>query len=239
MTAGIGETALSRSKRACSWAAPAIGLVLLVGVACSGDPSFRGIELDTPDLAPSFELQDQFSRSVSLSDFSGKVVVLTFLYTYCPAVCPVVTEALRRTHALLGDDAAAVQFLAVSVDPPRDTVERVHEYSGEKGMLDKWHYLVGTEDELGPVWKAYWLAPYQDEAGQDGDADVHSTGEGEDRNSDGAADGGVLGGAGEDYLVSHATPVFLIDRAGYRRVLFKGASLDVEPLVHDIRLLVK
>ena len=106
-------------------------------------------------------------------------------------------------------------------------------------MLEKWHYLVGTEEELRPVWNAYWLDPYRDELGQDNDAHGHSSDEAEDAAHDHSTADVYSGVAGERYLVGHATPVFLIDRAGHRRVLFSGPSLNVEPLVHDIQLLTK
>ena len=208
-------------KHRTSWTLPVLVLGLMVAVACSGETSFQGLELDSPDIAPPFQLEDQFSNPVSLSDFAGKVVVLTFLYTYCPDICPITTETLRRTDELLGNDAMEVQFLAISVDPPRDTVERAYEYSLERGMLDKWRYLVGTEEQLAPIWISYWLDPSSD----DSDHGSHSDGSQEEENV--------------GYLVSHTAPVLLIDRDGLRRVLFTEVSLDYQPLVHDIRLLMR
>jgi len=67
---------------------------------------------------------------VSLSDFHGKVVLIYFGYTYCPDVCP---TALALTTAALKQlskaELAQVQPLLISVDPARDTVERLEEYT--------------------------------------------------------------------------------------------------------------
>ena len=212
------------------------GLVTLAlfAAACSGSDSLRGTALDPADPAPTFRLSDQFDKKVGLSDFVGDVVVLTFLYTSCPDVCPLTTETLRQAQRLLGDDASQVKFLAVSVDPERDTVGRAYQYSLEKGMLSKWHYLVGTREELAPVWSHYWLDPNRSVAGHE-DA---STGD----ESEGSAADGKPSGENADtdgYFVSHAAPVFLIDREGDRRVIFTDLSLDPSPLIHDIRLLLK
>lgn len=228
-------------ERCMPWTLSGLVLLLLVTGACSGEASFQGRELDSPDVAPPFELQDQFANPVSLSDFAGKVVALTFLYTYCPDVCPLTTETLRRTQELLGEDASDVQFLAISVDPPRDTVERAYEYSQEKAMLDKWHYLVGTEEQLAPVWTSYWLDPYREIPGEDAGSSSNDSGEeeqedGEFRHSRISTSSGALDGG---YLIGHSAPVLLIDREGFRRVLFTELTLDYQPLLHDIRLLLR
>ena len=216
-----------------------LAFLLVVAMACSGPASFQGTALDPPEVAPSFRLQDQFGHTVGLSDWAGKVVALTFLYTNCPDICPVVTETLRRTQQLLGNDASQVELVAITVDPQRDSVERAYQYSQEKGMLDRWHFLVGSEEQLSPIWWSYWLAPVSSVQGRhDGSYD--------DSHREGTAGPELKGGVGStglpsggDYLVSHTAPVFLIDRQGYRRVLFINPSLDPDPLVHDIKLLMK
>src|SRR5690242_14255293 len=70
--------------------------------------------------APNFRLTDQFGKSVSLAQFRGKPVVLTFLYTHCPDICPLTAEHLHSTMLELGKDAQNVAILAVSTDPLRD-----------------------------------------------------------------------------------------------------------------------
>ena len=209
-----------RSIRTWIWV---IGVAVLLAVAsCGGAEPFQGTVLESADPAPQFQLRDQFGADVGLSDAAGKVVVLTFLYTYCPDVCPVVTETLRRAHELLGDDVTEIDVVAISLDPERDSVERVHEYSRERDMLGRWRFLVGSEDQLKPVWKAYWLDPVRNVPS------AASTAEAEDHHS-----------LADDYVITHTAPVFLIDRRGHRRVLFTDLTLDPQPLVHDIRLLIK
>ena len=225
-----------------------LGLVLLLLIlsSCSGGGSFRGTVLDPGDAAPPFRLHDQFGDSVALSDLSGKVVVLAFLYTHCPDVCPITAEALRRAQTLLGDDAREAEFVAITVDPQRDSVERANQYSQEMDMLNRWRFLVGSQEQLAPIWKSYWLDPIRDlpthgedphAGGNDAEA---ATGKLETLNAlvESPAPSAVEASV-EGYLVSHTAPVFLIDRQGNRRVLFTNLSLDPQPLVHDIRLLIK
>jgi protein SCO1 len=92
---------------------------------------------------------------VSLSQFRGKPVVLTFLYTHCPDVCPLIAEQLHRVMLDLGQEAQCVGVLAISVEPTRDTVAAALAFSKAHSMTTFWHFLVGTQAQLAPVWTAY------------------------------------------------------------------------------------
>jgi len=106
-------------------------------------------------VAPDFSLKDQFDKQISLSQFKGKPVVLTFLYTHCPDVCPLIADQLHSTALSLGKNASRITFLAVSMDPKGDTRAAVLRFSRAHKMTNYWHYLIGTHDELAPVWAAY------------------------------------------------------------------------------------
>ena len=111
--------------------------------------------------APAFRLTDQFGKPVSLSQFRGKPVVLTFLYTHCPDVCPLIAEQLHRVMLDLGQDAQRVGVLAISVEPMRDTVAAALVFSKVHHMTNYWHFLVGTQAQLAPVWTAYAIGAQQ------------------------------------------------------------------------------
>lgn len=105
--------------------------------------------------APDFHLTDQSGKTVTLSQFRGEPVVLTFLYSHCPDVCPLIAEKLHTTQVQLGKNAAHVVMLAVSVDPKGDTRSAVQTFSTEHKLTSNWHYLIGTQSELAPVWNSY------------------------------------------------------------------------------------
>jgi protein SCO1 len=116
--------------------------------------SLQGTDLgSTP--APNFVLTDQFGKQVSLAEFKGKPVVLTFLYTNCPDQCPLTAEKLHATLQDLGSAAPNVGILAVSTDPARDTTSAALKFSKAHRMQDYWHYLVGPHNKLAPIWSAY------------------------------------------------------------------------------------
>jgi protein SCO1/2 len=120
----------------------------------SNGSGLQGTDLGgTP--APNFRLTDQSGNQVSLEQFKGKPVVLTFLYTHCPDVCPLTAEHLHSTMLELGKDAHNVAVLAVSTDPKRDDVAAAMHFSQQHQMTSYWHYLVGTQQQLSPVWASY------------------------------------------------------------------------------------
>ena len=215
----------ANSRRWVSFVGLCAFLLAIASVACSSSEEFKGTELRPPQPAAPFELQNQFGRQVNLSDYAGKVTVLTFLYTNCPNVCPIVTSQLRDTHEMLG--AADVAFVAISVDPERDTVQEAHAYSDKWKMTHNWDFLVEDRERLAPIWEAYYIDPANDD---------HSQGSG----ASSVKTGGVTGlqqDIVDRYLVIHTTPVYLIDAEGMRRVVFTP-PFDTEDLAHDIRLLI-
>lgn len=114
----------------------------------------QGVDLGSAP-APDFRLTDQFGRQVELSQFHGEPVVLTFMYTRCPDVCPLTAEKLHQVQVLLGKDAAHMVMLAVSIDPRGDTRTAALQFSQTHRLTSGWHYLIGTHDQLSPVWNAY------------------------------------------------------------------------------------
>ena len=127
----------------------------VTGTAQTSDSSgLQGTDLGSI-VAPDFRLKDQFDKQISLSQFKGKPVVLTFLYTRCPDICPLIANQLHTTIMSLGKNASRVSFLIVSMDPKGDTRAAVLRFSKVHKMTNYWHYLIGTHDELAPIWSAY------------------------------------------------------------------------------------
>jgi len=116
--------------------------------------TLQGTELDST-AAPDFTLTDQNGKTIELSQLHGKAVVLTFLYTHCPDVCPLIASKLHIVQRQLGKTSAQVMLVAVSIDPAGDTQASVQQFSQEHQLVNNWHYLLGTKEVLEPVWNAY------------------------------------------------------------------------------------
>jgi protein SCO1/2 len=105
--------------------------------------------------APDFLLMDQYGKTISLSQFKGKPVVLTFLYTHCPDVCPLTAEKIHTTMQSLGSGAQNVAVVAVSMDPKGDTATTTQNFATVHKLGNYFYYLIGTHNELAPVWASY------------------------------------------------------------------------------------
>jgi protein SCO1/2 len=132
----------------------AITGVVAFNIFNSRSVDLHGMLLDPPLPANDFTLTSA-DGPVSLDELRGKVVVLFFGYTYCPDVCP--TTMVRLAHALdlLGKDADDVQVVMISVDPERDTPERLAEYVG--AFDPSFMGLTGTPEEVAEVASAYGI----------------------------------------------------------------------------------
>lgn len=76
---------------------------------------------DAPADAASIPLVNQHGEPFQLQQLQGKLVLLSFGYTYCPDICPTELAALSRVLDALGERAHQVQGLFISLDPQRDT----------------------------------------------------------------------------------------------------------------------
>jgi protein SCO1 len=123
-----------------------------------GAARFDGGELTPPKPLPDFTLRDQSGQKVSMAGQRGKLVLVTFLYTHCPDVCPLITQNLVQALHMLGPDRDEVRVLGVSVDPEGDTPKSVDDFAKVHHLPPQFHYLTGTRPELTKVWKAYDVA---------------------------------------------------------------------------------
>jgi protein SCO1/2 len=136
------------------------GLALLAGMVAvflllgSTRPyTYQGSLIDPPVEAPQFELRDVDGQRFRLSDLNGQVVIIFFGYTSCPDVCPVTLTEFLRVRSKLGDQAEKVSFVFVTVDPERDTPERMKKYltNFDPAIIG----LTGEREGLESVWASY------------------------------------------------------------------------------------
>jgi len=144
-------------------------LAVLVAAGCGGTARkaapaapptspYRGIAVANPAVAPGFALRDQSGRLVRLAAQRGRYTLVTFLYTHCPDVCPLIAEQLDAALRQLGPTRADTRVLAVSVDPKGDTPAAVRRFVAVHRLLPQFRYLRGSAAQLRPVWAAYHVA---------------------------------------------------------------------------------
>jgi protein SCO1/2 len=113
--------------------------------------------------APPLALRNYLGEKVNIASYRGKTVLVTFIYTHCPDVCPLITSNLRVAQNLMGSaQAAKTQIIAVSVDPRGDTRKTVAAFLAHHEMTGRMQYLVGSTRELAAVWKAWGVGSERD-----------------------------------------------------------------------------
>lgn len=106
--------------------------------------------------APDFSLRDQDGNPVSMSDYRGRPLLVTFAYSVCDESCPAQLQLMRRA---LDDLDEPIPALAISVDPATDTPESARKFLVEQRALDQIDFVLGSRRELAPVWKGFAIQP--------------------------------------------------------------------------------
>jgi cytochrome oxidase Cu insertion factor (SCO1/SenC/PrrC family) len=124
-----------------------------------------------------------------LRDLSGRVVVLSFIYTHCKTTCPLLTQELKQLQEALGPlMGREVVFLSLTIDPQRDTPAVLKRYGEVHGVdFRSWRFLTGSEGTMRQILEAYHV-PVRVE-----------------KPSGAHADG---------YELGHGNPIYLIDQWG-------------------------
>jgi cytochrome oxidase Cu insertion factor (SCO1/SenC/PrrC family) len=108
--------------------------------------------------APDIRLVNQFGQHMALSQFRGKVIILSFVDSQCTNVCPLTTASMLEAKQLLGAAGRQVQLLGVDANPKAISRSDVMAYSRAHGMVNQWDFLTGSTAQLEAVWRAYHIA---------------------------------------------------------------------------------
>jgi len=130
----------------------------------AGPSGFRAVGvLSPPKPAPQLALENYLGQPVNIDSFRGKAVLVTFLYTNCPDICPLITSNLRVAQNLMGPAVSSkAQIIAVSVDPRGDTPKAVAAFLARHEMTGRMQYLIGSASQLARVWKAWGVGSERD-----------------------------------------------------------------------------
>jgi protein SCO1 len=150
------------------------GVVLLATGGDSSKPSagtvhgvtasrFSGSLASPAAPAPPLVLHNYNGSLVNIDNYRGKAVLVTFLYTKCPDVCPIIASNLGVALNLMRRaNAARTQVIAVSVDPRGDTPKAVEAFLKRHGVAGRMLFLIGSTGELARAWKAWGVGSERD-----------------------------------------------------------------------------
>jgi protein SCO1 len=152
---------------------PALALAVALGVANrTAAADLRGGTFEPPRPAADFALRAADGSVFRLTHHRGKVIALTFGYTRCPDVCPTTLAELAQMRAHIGEAGKQVQVVYVTVDPDRDSPERMATYTR---VFDRTFVgLSGPTEELERIWKAYGVSVTRRPSGGDSYTVHHS-----------------------------------------------------------------
>lgn len=183
------------------------GTVVVVRAKQAATPKLQGADLgSTP--APAFSLRDQTGQTISLQALRGKPVVVTFLYTHCPDICPLTADKLHKAATMLGKSADNAAWIAVSVDPLGDTPASATQFVATHQLTGKLHFLLGTSAQLSPIWKSYTILVQNQLDQQQG-----------------------------TNTVMHSFGIFILDKSGNERI-YMDDSFDPAAVAADLRILL-
>lgn len=117
---------------------------------------FRGATLPDGVRAPDFTLTDQNGKRVSMADYRGRPVVVTYLYSHCKETCPIQAQMIRGA---LDDLPRPIPALGISVDPFGDTAASARAFLRKAKMTKRMRFVLGTRRQLQPVWKGFHIQP--------------------------------------------------------------------------------
>ncbi len=145
---------MTRTIRILAMAAALLaGTAALAGIAIVLWPRGGEVAVSPSSIGGAFKLTDQNGRTVTEADLKGEPFLVFFGFTHCPDVCPTALFEMSEVFRRLGPDAEKANALFISVDPARDTPEKLKDY------LQSFHpgitALTGSQAEIDAVTKAY------------------------------------------------------------------------------------
>jgi protein SCO1/2 len=184
----------------------ALALLLSVSPLVHAADSMHPVRGFLPDLR--FTLQGAGNKTVTQEAFKGKVVLMFFGYASCPDICPTTLAQLSQVMSSLGSMAGKARILFISVDPHRDTPDKLQAYvdAFDKNAIG----LTGSETQVADVARRYRVA-YQIEKPAANDPN--------------------------DYVVSHGRGVYIFDAQGRARLLAPDTE-SVKSLVAGVKSII-
>jgi protein SCO1/2 len=182
---------MSQFLRDKPWALGVLVLVIAgaaIGVwqlAASEAHEWNGMAYEPAREIDAIRLTDSEGESLALTDLEGKPVLIYFGYTFCPDFCPATLTDFQRVKQDLGDQADEVAYVMITVDPARDTPERLRDYL--EFFDPTFIGLTGSENEITDAKRAFGITSISQPATPE---------------------------ANGFYFVDHSTQTYLLDQEG-------------------------
>jgi len=182
-------------------------LTYLVGCTSANNSSLYGTSLNNHD-GSRFSLLDENAFEVTDQTYMGQVHLITFLFTNCTSLCPLVTSSIKQSLER-SEDTRNTPVLIISVDPKGDTIESRNAFKNRWELSSNWRYLNGNKKELNTIWKNFYLNPQE------------------------SAIESLNRQMGRKYDIIHSSPVYIVDDEGRPAVVHTN-PINPDHLYEDI-----
>lgn len=162
----------------------------------------------------SYPLRDTDSTLVNFpDDYKGDISVISFIFTSCPDVCPLITANMTNIQNEL-QDTSGVNFVEITFDPERDTPSELREYKELYGLNEQFSLLTAEPEILHPLLERLDIVAektFPDSVNQDS----------------------------SNYNIRHSNIIYLMDESGYIRAEYPAHRVPPEHVTQDIQTLRK
>ena len=173
----------------------------------------QGNPLNNHNTIP-FKVIDHQGQSIDTANMNQDIFLLTFVFTECSNVCPIVTCHIKQS-LILNDSEEETPVILISVDPENDTEEAVYNFIEKWELTSNWSYITGNKNSLEPIWKNYFINPIN----------THPM---EKLSKNLAAKNRII----------HTSPVYIFNKNGSAKGVH-NSPIDPEKLVSDMKILSK
>ena len=185
----------------------------------------QDLPLDDPEYdLDDFSLMNFDGNMTNLSDYEGQVLIVSFVYSRCPDVCPIVSANLRWVAEQLPDDYGTnFSIIAITVDPWWDTSSVLADYAMRQAI--DWPHLTGEVEAMQPIWESFHvgLQTYLNTSA----TEENSTEENQ-----------TSGRHHPDYLVDHSTATIIIDTNHQQRDRWNDMDWEPTLFIEDLQFLM-
>ncbi|NPB03889.1 MAG: SCO family protein [Thermotogae bacterium] len=186
-------------------------------VLMQGGKVYKRFEVPATKLRPfpyNFTLVDQDGKKINLKDLKGKILVVGYIYTHCPDICPFITSNMKKVQKIINSDPdlkSKVLFLSITFDPERDTPNVLKEYASlYKVDESNWRFLTGEKSITDSIMKLMGIE--------------HTRRDVPERNT---------------YFIDHTDRIHVVDQRGFVRGYFVGSQVDPDSVATLVRQLAK
>lgn len=181
----------------------AVGLLLGL-TACNNPQVIKDISDE------SYSLVDSDSNRVDFpGDFKGHTTIMTFIYTHCPDVCPVITANMKNIQSGL-KDTSNIQFVEISFDPKRDTPSVLADYKNLYRLNEQFSLLTGQPSEVDSLLNTLEITAIK----------THTDSTRQDSS---------------EYLMKHSNTIYIMDEEGRIRKEYPANVVPPKNVIEDLR----